>query len=81
MQFPKLEKGITVLEEEAKHIVNVGSIGQPRDGDATAKYVIWEPDAGTIEVRTVAYDNQTAARKIIAAGMPIRFVRAVDPAI
>ena len=81
MRFPKPEKGITVLEENAKHIVNVGSIGQPRDGDATAKYVIWEPDAGTIEVRTVDYDNHTAARKIVAAGMPIRFARAVDPVI
>jgi diadenosine tetraphosphatase ApaH/serine/threonine PP2A family protein phosphatase len=65
-----LRKGVWQLAREKKYIVNVGSVGQPRDGNNNAKYVIWDSEAYTLEVRFVPYDIQKTADKIIAAGLP-----------
>ena len=62
-------------------MVNVGSVGQPRDGDPRAKYVIWDTEKYCLDIRYIEYDHQTAARKILAAGLPFRFAQAVDPDI
>jgi len=51
-------------------IVCVGSVGQPRDGDENAKYIIWDTDTETLEVRFISYDIGAAAEKIISAGLP-----------
>jgi len=53
-----------------KVLVNVGSVGQPRDGDNRACYVIYRPDHGCVEFRRVAYDIRRAKRKILRAGLP-----------
>ena len=45
-----------------KTIVNVGSVGQPRDGDPRAKYVLF--DGNRVVFRPVEYRVQTTARKI-----------------
>ena len=58
------------LDPTLKYFVNIGSVGQPRDGDPRAKYVVLDPQAHTLEIRCVAYDTQAAAAKIITAGMP-----------
>ena len=68
--FYPLGQGEHTLRAGWKYIVNVGSVGQPRDGDNRAKYVIWEPDGGTLEVRFVPYDIARAASKIIERGFP-----------
>ncbi|MCU0539189.1 MAG: metallophosphatase family protein [Desulfobacterales bacterium] len=65
-----LTEGTTPLDPSRRYFVNIGSVGQPRDGDPRAKYVIWDPGAHTIEVRCVPYDAPAAAAKIIAAGLP-----------
>jgi predicted phosphodiesterase len=51
-------------------VVCVGSVGQPRDGDENAKYIIWDADAATLDVRYIRYDIGAAAEKIMAAGLP-----------
>jgi len=56
--------------DRGKHIVNVGSVGQPRDGDNRAKYVIWDAALHRIEVRFVSYDIARTARRILEVGMP-----------
>jgi diadenosine tetraphosphatase ApaH/serine/threonine PP2A family protein phosphatase len=60
------------VETEAgrRYIVNVGSVGQPRDRDPRAAYAVWDVDAGRVEIRRVAYDVAGARRKIAAAGLP-----------
>ncbi len=63
-------EGLNRLEPALKFFVNIGSVGQPRDGDLRAKYVVWDPDADTLEMRCVPYDSRAAAAKIIAAGLP-----------
>ena len=53
-----------------KYFVNVGSVGQPRDGDWRAAYAIYDVQAQTIAIRRLEYDIQTAQDKIRAAGLP-----------
>ena len=65
-----LECGITALAGDCRHIISCGSVGQPRDGNNNAKYVIFDDVEGTIEVRCLSYDIAAAAEKIIAAGLP-----------
>jgi diadenosine tetraphosphatase ApaH/serine/threonine PP2A family protein phosphatase len=50
----------------------VPAVGQPRDGDPDAGYALLDPEQGTVTFRRVAYDVEAAARKIVAAGLPLR---------
>ncbi len=65
-----LGPGRVDLLPNQRAIVCVGSVGQPRDGNENAKYIIWDADAKTLEVRYIRYDIGVAAKKIIAAGLP-----------
>jgi predicted phosphodiesterase len=58
------------ISPEKKYIVNVGSVGQPRDGDPRASYAIYDETEGSIEIKRVEYDIKTCQKKIIAAGLP-----------
>jgi predicted phosphodiesterase len=60
------------LEAGKKYFVNVGSVGQPRDNNPRCAYVFYDMDEGTIELRRLDYDIQTAQKKILAAGLPAR---------
>lgn len=58
------------ISASKKYLVNVGSIGQPRDGDPRASYCIWDTNSGKIEIRRVDYDIEKTQKKIIDAGLP-----------
>ncbi len=60
------------VEPGRKYFVNVGSVGQPRDGNPKCAYVIYDLDEGSIEIRRLDYDIATAQKKILAAGLPPR---------
>jgi diadenosine tetraphosphatase ApaH/serine/threonine PP2A family protein phosphatase len=62
--------GPNMLHPELKYLINIGAVGQPRDGDLRAKYVIWDTAARLLDVRCVPYDARAAAAKIRAAGLP-----------
>lgn len=51
-------------------LVNPGSVGQPRDGDARASYAILDFATRTVELHRVEYDVDGAARAIEQAGLP-----------
>ena len=56
-----------------KLFVNVGSVGRPKDGDPRAMYVVLTASAETpveVEIRRMAYDVETAAQEVLAAGLP-----------
>ena len=55
-----------------KYFINVGSVGQPRDGDPRSSYALYAPKTKTIEFRRVEYDIETAAEKVLRAGLPER---------
>ncbi|MFH1752784.1 MAG: metallophosphoesterase family protein [Candidatus Omnitrophota bacterium] len=58
------------VEKDKGYLVNVGSVGQPRDGDWRASYCIWDKEKGTIEIKRVKYDIEKAKDKIRKAGLP-----------
>lgn len=49
---------------DKKSMVNVGSVGQPRDNDPRACYVVLDDDAGELEFRRVDYDVEKTAQMI-----------------
>ncbi len=59
-----------MLSLPERHIVNAGSVGQPRSGDSRAVYLLWDTEKMSIEPRAVNYDVRITAAKIIARGFP-----------
>lgn len=55
-----------------KYFVNVGAVGQPRDNNPKAAYVVYDLDESTIEIRRLEYDIGAAQKKILKAGLPGR---------
>ena len=55
-----------------QYLVNVGSVGQPRDRNPKAAYVIYDLEEQTISIRRVAYDIESTQKKVRAAGLPFR---------
>ena len=53
-----------------KFLFNVGSVGQPRDGDWRASYAVFSPEKQLIDLRRVNYNIEKASAKIIKAGLP-----------
>ena len=60
------------VEPGKKYFVNVGAVGQPRDGNPKAGYVVYDLDEQTIELRRLDYDIPKAQKKILEAGLPQR---------
>jgi len=55
-----------------RHLINPGSVGQPRDCDWRAAFAIYDSDADTIHYHRVPYDVTTAQGRILMAGLPER---------
>jgi diadenosine tetraphosphatase ApaH/serine/threonine PP2A family protein phosphatase len=59
------------LQRGARYLVNVGSVGQPRDGDPRAGYGVLDADARELRLYRVRYPVEDTQRKIIAARLPM----------
>jgi diadenosine tetraphosphatase ApaH/serine/threonine PP2A family protein phosphatase len=72
---PRLEiwedarQAVKVLPEN-RYIFNVGSVGQPRDGDWRASFAVFDTETYTFELRRTEYDVDTASEKIERLGLP-----------
>lgn len=51
-------------------IINAGGVGQPRDGDPRAAFMIYDSIRGTFEFHRLAYTFEKTQEKIIEAGLP-----------
>jgi len=58
------------LEAGFRYLVNVGSVGQPRDGDPRACYVIYQRDQGAISYHRVLYPVVEVQEKMAEVGLP-----------
>jgi len=58
------------IKADEKYIINVGSIGQPRDRDSRLSLCVYDSGKGTVSIRRLKYDVQLAAEKITMAGLP-----------
>ena len=59
-----------VLRDGFKYLLNPGSIGQPRDGDARAAYAIVDTDRRHVELFRLEYPLEQTQAKILRAGLP-----------
>ena len=58
------------LDDESVYLINPGSVGQPRDGDARAAYAIFDAKSHCVTYCRATYDVQRSQRKILDAGLP-----------
>jgi predicted phosphodiesterase len=58
------------VSPEKKFIVNVGSVGQPRDGDRRGCFIIFDTDRYSIDYERVEYNIESTRKKILDAGLP-----------
>lgn len=61
------------LKSDRKFLVNVGSVGQPRDRDSRLCFGLYDNEAGTFEHIRLPYDIDAVARKIVGAGLYKKF--------
>ena len=61
-----------------KYFVNVGSVGQPRDGDTRSSYVLYDSKTRELDFRRVVYDIAETQRRIRAAGLPERLAERLE---
>ena len=64
--------GVLRMRPGTRFIVNVGSVGRPRDHDPRACLGIFDPEAFTYELRRIPYSYDSAARKVARAGLAPR---------
>ncbi len=58
------------LNRESRYLINVGSVGQPRDGNPDACFGVLDTEAWSFELVRVGYAFETTQEKIRAAGLP-----------
>ncbi|MEE9543332.1 MAG: metallophosphoesterase, partial [Thermodesulfobacteriota bacterium] len=58
------------LRDKAYYLINPGGVGQPRDQDERAAYLVFDSYRNRISFYRVVYDVAAASRKIVAAGLP-----------
>jgi predicted phosphodiesterase len=58
------------IEPASKYFINVGSVGQPRDGNWRAAYCVYDIENNLVQQQRVKYDLATAQKKVIEAGLP-----------
>lgn len=61
------------LESDKKYVVSVGSVGQPRDYDNRASFVVFDADTRELSFRRIEYDVETAAKKVLDASLERNF--------
>lgn len=69
IEFDPLYQDIIHLKPGHRHIVNVGAVGQPRDGDPRAKYVIWDNRRNTLEIKRINYNIDRTVKLIQQRGL------------
>ena len=67
---PRQADWTLALEPSTKYLLNPGSIGQPRDGDARAAYAIVDTEAEQVQLLRLDYPVEVTQEKISAAGLP-----------
>ncbi|MEM9443868.1 MAG: metallophosphoesterase family protein [Verrucomicrobiota bacterium] len=69
------------IKTDKRYFVNVGSVGQPRDGDWRSAYALYDTEENTIELRRVPYDIAKSQQKIVKAGLPERLAERLANAV
>lgn len=66
------------IQKGWKYLINIGSVGQPRNKDPRASFAIYDTEANTVTRVRLTYDVITAQNKIRAAGLPERLATRLE---
>ncbi|MGB9682580.1 MAG: metallophosphoesterase family protein [bacterium] len=69
-QLPLRNQQELVIEDDKRYIINVGSVGQPRDRDPRAGYIVYDTEAKVIKAYRVEYRIDIVQRKMQLKGLP-----------
>ena len=58
------------LNDQDRYIVNIGSIGQPRDGNPLSSFCVFDSRTKNLQIKRVQYDYKITQNKIMKAGLP-----------
>ncbi|MBU1124392.1 MAG: metallophosphatase family protein [Candidatus Omnitrophica bacterium] len=64
------QESIHLERGKKRYLVNVGSVGQPRDGNPKAAYAVYDTQSQKIEIKRVSYDVRVSRNKIMRSGLP-----------
>lgn len=70
VQIPTAPSSRQTLNGHGRYFINPGAVGQPRDHDPRAAYLLFDTQSLTLEFRRVEYDIESAQRRIVDAGLP-----------
>ena len=68
----KPEKFELELKPNTKYLLNPGSIGQPRDGDARSAFISFDTEKNVVTFHRIPYDIKGAQKRILDAKLPDR---------
>ena len=60
------------IAPETRHLINPGSVGQPRDYDWRAAFAVYDAEESSVTFRRVPYDVTASQGRILMAGLPER---------
>ena len=63
-------EGTWQAPKDYRAIINPGGVGQPRDGDPRAAFMIYDTENGGFTFYRIAYAFEKTQEKIIEAGLP-----------
>lgn len=69
--LPEVPRALT---PGARYIINPGSVGQPRDGDPRASYILLDTEGRTATLFRIPYPFEETQRKMDAAGLPVPLI-------
>jgi len=77
----KPKEGVSIpLMANRRYVINVGSVGQPRDGDSAACFVMYDDKKREITFHRIVYNYVETARKILAANLSPSFAERLSHA-
>ena len=62
-----------VIQPQHQYLCIPGAVGQPRDGNTSSCYALYDDVSRELTYHRIAYDHGAAARRVIASGLPIVF--------
>jgi diadenosine tetraphosphatase ApaH/serine/threonine PP2A family protein phosphatase len=72
------QPGSSFAFNEDRIILNPGSVGQPRDGDPRASYVLYDSDLHTASLYRIDYPIDIVQQEMVRVGLPNRMAERLD---
>ena len=65
---------VKVVPGRERMIINPGGVGQPRDGDPQASYIIYDSESGLMKLYRIPYDIEATQKGMVERGLPMSLV-------